>query len=184
MDIHSKKVHLIAVALCFVVAVLVVVLFPGLRKDESALLGTAGAFITLYGVIFAIIEVLRLKSASKLAEDEARRVFDSVVNLVTAREIIECQTKIEHAVEAIDENRLVPSASLCGIVKLYSQVFHEEVGKEESEHRRHRSTVESYYVSGRPKNEVSGNVKKAFLGIAGHLAQLQGSTKNFAEYKK
>lgn len=184
MNLNSRWMHIIAFSACFIGAGGLIFLFPDLKKDQPTTLGTAGVFLTLYGVIFAIIELVRLKSASYLANKEARRVFDTVTNLVTAREIIECQTKIEIAVEAIDEKRAIPSASLCSIVKLYSQVFHNEVGDENSEHRRNRSIVQSYYINGRPPPKTSENTKNALLGIAGHLAQLQGSTKNFSEYTK
>lgn len=182
MNLNSRWMHILAFLVCFIVAGMLIFYFPDLKRDQPTTLGTAGVFLTLYGVTFAIIELVRLKSASYLANKEARRVFDMVTNLATAREIIECQTKIEIAVEAIDEKRIIPSASLCSIVKLYSQVFHHEVGDENSEHRKNRSIVQSYYISGRLPAKNSENTKKALLGIAGHLAQLQGSTKNFAEY--
>ncbi|MGE6790852.1 hypothetical protein ACQKFS_02350 [Pseudomonas guineae] len=184
MNLNSKWIHIITFLACFIGAGVLILLFPELKKDQPTTLGTAGVFLTLYGVTFAIIELVRLKSASFLANKEARRVFDIATNLVTAREIIECQTKIEIAVEAIDEKRLIPSASLCSIVKLYSQVFHHEVGDDNSEHRKHRSIVQAYYISGQLPPKSSGNTKKALLGIAGHLAQLQGSTNNFAEHIK
>lgn len=184
MNKNSRWMHVIAFFICLAGSAILMWCFPDLRKGQSATLGSAGVFITLYGVIFAIIEVFRLRSASDLAEKEAKRVFNSITNLVTAREIIECQTKIEIAVAAIDEKRTIPSASLCSIVKLYSQVFHNEVGDEKSEHRKNRSVVQSYYISGKSPLKASENTKQALLGIAGHLAQLQGSTKNFAEYSK
>lgn len=184
MNLNSRWIHIIVFFVCFIGAGILIFYFPDLKKDQPTALGSAGVFLTLYGVIFAIIELSRLKSASHLANKEARRVFDIVTNLATAREIIECQTKIEIAVEAIDAKMIIPSASLCSIVKLYSQVFHHEVGDENSEHRKNRSTVQSYYISGQLPAKNSKNTKKALLGIAGHLAQLQGSTKNFAEYAK
>lgn len=184
MNLNSKWMHIINFFVCLIGAGGVILLFPGLRKDQSTTLGTIGVFLTLYGVTFAIIELIRLKSASYLASKEAKRIFDMVTNLATAREIIECQTKIEIAVEAIDKKKGIPSASLCSIIKLYSQVFHNEVGDENSEHRKNRSIIQSYCINGQPLSNTSVKTKSALLGIAGHLAQLQGTTKNFSEYTK
>lgn len=113
-------------------------------------------------------------------------MFRAVTSLVTAREIIECQSTINMAVSSLDEGRAIPSSVLCQIVKLYSQVFHAEFSDENSAHRKTRSIVESYSFNPNvgATSSASKNTRRALLSIASQLAELQGSTKNFTEYTK
>ena len=185
-NVHDKTHHIAGAIGSALLCVITILWAPELLKDAPTALGTLGTFATAYGVLFAIIELQRAKSASLIATQEAQRVFRSVTNLVTAREIIECQGTITMAVSSLDEGRAIPSAVLCQIVKLYSQVFHLELTNEASGHRKNRSIIESYsfnpnvgVTNGPPKN-----TRRALLSIASQLAELQGATKNFTEYTK
>jgi hypothetical protein len=156
---------------------------PTLVRDPPTTVGTVGTLVTIYGVVFAIIELIRMRTATKQAVEAARKVFDSFATLVTAREITECQVGIQIAVDALDECRAIPSSLIVQIVKLYSQVFHKELADETSLHRRNRSTIESYSFN---ENSVlltvsNNHTKRALTSVAGQLAQLQGATKSFRE---
>lgn len=179
----TKKVHLHWFFGISAAGLLSVLISPELVKDAPTTLGTIGVFATAFGVVFAVIEVQRAKAAFELAQTEAKKVFSRLTELVTAREIAECQAVLGTAVAAIDENKPIPSSTLCTVVKLYSQVFHAELSNPESTHRQNRSIIESYAHN--PNNTLvtlSGRkTKKALLSIAGHLAQLQGLTKVFSE---
>lgn len=180
----DKRIHLIAAIVLPLLGVVSAYWKPDLIKDAPTALGTIGFFATAYGVLFAIIELRRAKAASVLAKDEAERIFRAVTSLVTAREIIECQSTIKMAVSSLDEGRAISSSVLCQIVKLYSQVFHAELANEMSEHRKNRSFIESYSFNPNVGSMKSSSKKtnRALLSIASQLGELQGSTKNFTEY--
>lgn len=186
INLQDKTLHIAGAILSALLCVITILWKPSLLKDAPTALGTLGTFATAYGVLFAIIELKRAKAASALARDEAERVFRAVTSLVTAREVIECQSTISVAVSSLDEGRAIPSSVLCEIVKLYSQVFHAQLSDEASAHRKNRSVIESYSFN--PNVGATGtsprNTRRALLSIASQLAEVQGATKNFTEYTK
>lgn len=187
---ESKMVHFILLLIVVVCGFIFLHSYPCLFKDAPTTFGTVSAFLTAYGVLFAVIELLRVKNAVKQAEDEAKRVFNAVIKLETAREIIECQAKIEIALNYLNEEKLIPAYIRRGILQLYSQIFHEQFENEQCSHRDYRAIVESYDVEKRELNSNSNNNKKrtkliqTLNSIVSQLAQLQGNTKIFTEYKK
>ncbi|MFN3439909.1 MAG: hypothetical protein ACK41V_19590 [Acidovorax sp.] len=181
-NIEDKAVHLITAVLTALVGLCIVIWRPELLKDATTSIGTIGSFATAYGVFFAIIELRRAQKASEMATDEARKVFNAVTGLVTAREIAECQTTIYVAICSLEEGRAISSTVLHQIVKLYSQVFYAQLSEDASPHRKARSTIEAYsYNPNVSTSSSSKRTKQALLSIAGQLAELQGSTKNFTE---
>jgi hypothetical protein len=182
MDISDKKTHAIVFGVTCVVSIFLCLWQTDLLKDAPTTLGTIGSFATGYGVLFAVIELRRAQAVSMAARLAAERVFHSVTGLITAREITECQSVIQMAVASLDERRAIPSSTLQQVIKLYSQIFHVEMGDEKSEHRKNRSMIVSYYFNARMSTVSNKNTKRALLAISGHLAQLQGQTKNFSEY--
>lgn len=186
IELKDKAVHLIGAVVTAGLGIGIVIWQPDLLKDAPTTLGTLGTFATAYGVLFAIVELRRAKSASLHAREEAERVFRAMTSLATAREIVECQTTIQIAIGSLDDGRLIPSSVLCQIVKLYSQVFFAQLADEISSHRRNRSVIESYAHNPNipASNGPSKNTRRALLSIASQLGELQGSTKNFTEYVK
>lgn len=182
----EKIVHLIGALLTALLGIGIVTWKPELLNDAPTTLGTLGTFATAYGVIFAIVELRRAKSASVQARAEAERVFQAMTSLARAREIVECQTSIQIAIGSLDEGRLITSSTLCQIVKLYSQVFFEQLVDETSLHRKNRSVIESYVYNPNitASQKPAKNTRRALLSIASQLGELQGSTKNFTEYVK
>jgi hypothetical protein len=186
-NVENKWSHAICLLFVLVMASITIHFEPTYVTGPINTLGTIGFFSTLYGVLFAIVELLRAKTASTLATNEAKRVFSVVTSIITAREIAECQGVINMAASAIDEGKTIPSATLCQIIKIYSQVYHAELTNPESEHRKNNSTLQSYSFNpninscGVPDKSAK-NVKRALLSISSHLGQRQGSTKNFSEY--
>lgn len=186
MNISDKKTHAAVFVVICLVGIILCILERDLLKDAPTTLGTIGSFATAYGVLFAVIELRRTQAVSLATKLAAEQVFTSVSGLITAREITECQSVIQMAVASLDEGRPIPSSTLHQIVKLYSQVFHKEMDNEKSGHRKNRSIIESYSfnMSLHGPTASTRHTKRALLTIAGHLAQLQGKTKNFAEYNK
>ena len=175
----DKNIHLTAAGLCLAVSVLLLWFFCDLRKDVVTTFGTIGSCVTIYGVIFAIIELRRAKAASLMAQEAATKVFETVTGLITAREITECQAVIHAAVCSIDEGKAIPSALLQQVIRLYSQIFHSEVAKEDTPHRKCRSVIQSYSFNPNTTTKASSSrrTRQALLSITGHPAMLQGTTK-------
>ena len=178
----SRYVYLILAALTVLVAMLFVYWKPELIKDAPTSLSTVASFAGLLGLTVALIEIFRLKGATELARSEARSIFDRVTQLVTAREIADCQGTIDAVLSKMDEDGEVPTRQLHQITKLYSQVFSAKFDDPTSIHRQNRSAVQAYAL--KPGTVASSQALKfALLGIAMHLGEVQGLTKVFEESK-
>ena len=156
--------------------------WPDLIKDSTTSFSTIGFFVTLYGVIFAIVEVKRAKSAAELAEHEAKKAHEKINDFFSVRDIVECQKAIETAVSCIDEGQRISASTLCLIVKHYSEIFHVQLNDAKSEHRKNRSTIDSYYFTASEIPTPSNvHLKRALLSSMGHLSQMVGLKSSYKE---
>jgi hypothetical protein len=181
---RDKAVHIwyaLSIGLLCIVSIL---WKQSLVKDPETTLGTLGTFATIYGVIFAIIEVMRVKAAAILVKEESERVLSTVTSLVKAREIIECQALVTAALSSVDDGRAIPNELLSRILKLYSQVFHSEVAIDTSPHRKNRSVIESYVhsASASTGRSAASKTQIALRSVSSQLGEVQGATKNLTEY--
>ncbi|MBK0052999.1 hypothetical protein [Stenotrophomonas sp. S39] len=154
-------------------------LFGSLPKT----VGSVSAFLTVYGVIFALIELVRTRTAAELAEQRVTEVVQVVEDLITAREITECQIAVESALDGISRNEDISARYVVKIIRLYSQVFPDAMLDEQSPHRSNRSILETYRYVKRVSDKSKGPVQtqKALMSISGHLAEMQGHTKRGKE---
>lgn len=100
--------HFLSLSIVLVAGIACSWRWPNLVKDEVASFSTIGFFVTLYGVIFAIIEVRRAKSAAELAEHAAKKAHDKINDFFNVRDIVECIKAIETAVSCIDDGQKIP----------------------------------------------------------------------------
>ncbi|WP_024870489.1 hypothetical protein [Tolumonas lignilytica] len=182
----EKHTHIISATIITLLFITVVQWKSDLIKDPPSTLGTISSFATAYGIIFAIIELKRTKNASQHASEEVQRALHAVTGLISAREIIECQSVINLAISTLDEGKPIASITLCQIVRLYSQVFHEQLKDQNSDYRKNRSIIAAYAYNPNTNklNASTKKTKQALFAITSHLAEIQGATNNFTEYKK
>ncbi len=156
--------------------------WPDLVNDSTTSFSTIGFFVTLYGVIFTIVEVQRAKSAAELAKYEAKKAHEKINDFFNVRDIVECQKAIETAVSCIDEGQKIPAYMLCLIVKHYSEIFHVQLNDAKSEHRKNRSAIDSYHFTASSISAPSNvHLKTALLSSMGHLSQMVGSKSSYKE---
>jgi hypothetical protein len=151
--------------------------FPDLRKDGGIAFSTVSGFATIYGVIFAIIEVLRAKAAIILARDLTQRVLTQVHTLQGVQKLSECQAAIEFCIEIFDRGERLPLSAIAQVVKIYSVYFHSELLSPNSEHRKLISILESYaMIRGVKYSAGGGNIRKAFVQMTRQLSVASGKT--------
>lgn len=181
--VPSKYDHLFSFLVVFVVAIGCFVYDQDLSDGASKTLGSIGGFLTIYAVIFAFIELVRTRSAAELAEQKVSEVVSVVEDLMTAREITECQIAVESALDGISRNEDITARYVVKIIRLYTQVFPVAMKDAKSEHRKNRSILQSYqYVERAPEHApVPTKTQRALMSISGHLAEQQGETKRGKE---
>lgn len=144
---------------------------PDLRKDVATGFATFTGFVTIYGLVFAAVEVLRLKSVTELTQRVARQTESRVRAISSAKNLTECQSCIEYALEDIDKSGSVGSSPLARIVKFYSYEFIDSMHDDLSIHRTNVSLVNSYIGSYRVGNNSStGRLRSALADMMVQLS--------------
>lgn len=180
---HEKTPHLLWAIFLAALCISAISWKNDLIKDAATTLGTTGFFATIYGLIFAIIELQRTKNATLLVQEEVARVLNRVKVVDSAQEITECLNKTSLALSSIDEGKMITNALLGQIISDYSQIFQVELIDAASDHRQVRSTIQSYtFVAEEGKiPRFPRKTREALLVIKGQLGERQASNRNFTE---
>lgn len=174
-----KSLHITLALVAAVISVGLVCYYSDLTKDPPTTFATVSGLATLYGVAFAILEVIRARSAASLAAVEASRAAASVSTLYGLGALSECQSCIEYALEGIDKDGQVLSSPLSRIMKLYIEEFHREYLDERSAQRENVSIVQSYASLQQP-NRPAHKVKKALMAMMADISASASKKKSGA----
>jgi hypothetical protein len=178
IDAHSRWAHFVVALITVLLGFVTAWSWPGLVKDAPTAFGTIGFFVTLYGVVFAIIEVLRLKAAAELAMKAAKKAARRIEALYDARNSAECQTLIENVLNRLDEDGTLSASSLGRIVKLYAAEFSTTYELETSPHRTRVATVNSFAFAqrGSKLSRITScdNLKAALVNMVEDLSASNG----------
>ena len=175
----SRWIHAVVALVVVVVLFLSLYFVPDLHKDKAILFGTVGGFATIYGVLFAIVEVMRTQAVAVLTEEASKKVLGQVEGLHGMTQIAECQAAIGIATDMIDRGEEISLAALTQIVKMYSLKFHCELQNAESEQRANIAILQSYATvkgNSRGSKTALGNLSKALMDMTGHLSCATATT--------
>jgi hypothetical protein len=175
---HARSIHAIVAAIAIFICIIVIVIWPELSRDKATFFGTIGFFITIYGVVFTIIEVFRVKAVAKLAAKAAMDTAKRIETLYDTRDLAECQILIESALDQLHEERTLSSAALSRIVKLYVTEFSATYELATSPHRRHVGMVNSFAFvhahSRLSKLNNANNLKSTLVEMMAELSAASG----------
>ncbi len=155
--IKDKKFHILVFAVVFLIATIMIWVLKDLRNSISSWFGSVGFFVTLYGVIFTIVEVLRVKDANEIADRRVEVALANINNLNGQKEIVECQALIE---KIIDKKRIANSTELNQIIKIYTLCFGNEIGNADSNHGYY---LERLYEFEKQRDDHSPTLSNAYI---------------------
>lgn len=169
--------HYVSLAATLAAFIYVMVEYPELRNGRVVTFGTVGVFLTLYGVVFAIIETWRARSASELALQAATDANKRVVVLFNVKNISECQSCIRNALTDLDRDGWASTASLSRIVELYTAEFHEDYPDPESDKRLAIASLQSHAASasGPLKGPTLSRLKETLVKMLADLTAAAGA---------
>ena len=145
---------------------------PELWKDTAASFSSTGGFLTLYGVIFAVIEAMRAKAAAELAAIAAKSASRAVATMYGLRSVTECQTQIRTALTDLEKNGSVSAAVLARVLELYTAEFHIEYQNPQSTERLNVAELQSHAgaageaLKPAPKARLGAVLRKMLADIA------------------
>jgi hypothetical protein len=180
-----RWIHFFSFLFVLVLGCVLCAYWPTMLKDSPTALSTIGTFVTIWGVMVAIAELIRLESAADASRQAAQRVFNEISRIDKVSQITQCEHLIKAANDCVDEKRHIPIAVIGQIITLYSGLFSAELSNNTSVHRFNRSMLVAYTIPGaasqnnmyKPPKRTTG----ALLSILGQLSELKTHSTSFEE---
>lgn len=151
MSVKEKWIHAVT-ALAFVALFGGVwYKFPVLMAGPQAVFSTISGFVSLYGLTFAIVELLRTRAVAEKVKSETDKALTRVENLADLKLLSDCQANVEQAIQFIEMKLVVPIALLTQINKVYSQHFHADIHNASKPQAKNVAVIRTYTASQRSK---------------------------------
>lgn len=167
----SKIIHVVIFIIVVTCCGGIFYFLPELRKDSITVFTVMSGFLTLYGVVFAAIQVVRARKSADLAKIESEKVFHKMDDLYGLRDITQCLSAIEMAMDSIIKNEHISASTLLTITKVYSAIFSTEIDDEKSEYRKNNSMLHSFSHAAESSNSTNKvRLRKALLSMSSHLS--------------
>lgn len=154
-------------------------LIPGLREDAPASFGTAGVFLTLYGLILAVLEARRARLAAEAARKAALQAARVVGALSEARMLNECKAAIDSALDALDHGDRVASSAISRILRVYHLHFAEQLLQDDSKEKFNESMLSAYqHRNARDTKSGHPRTRKALIDMANQINIIEAALLN------
>ena len=173
----SRAIHVLTAAAVLIAAFASQRWLPEVWETKVLAFGTAGAFLTLYGVLFAIIETARARSASQDAKKAAIDAQQQTTKLFDVKNLAECKAAIRQVLGDLDKNGWVSTTALARIGELYAEQFFEAYQDEMSGHRISIVALESHAQNAPGPFSGAGlkRLKAILLRMQSEIASVVGS---------
>ena len=145
---------------------------PTLWKDPATTFATVGGFVTIYGVVFAVIETWRARGASEQAKIAAETANRNLANLHGVKSIAECRMCIQYALADLEKDGWTSTSALSRIAELYTAEFHEAYRDPISQERDNVLALQSHAATrpGPIKGAALGRLKSTLLQMVIDMA--------------
>ncbi|MGD7069912.1 hypothetical protein [Acetobacter sp. AAB5] len=153
----GRIIHFLCFSIIIILAFISYFFIPALWTGQVTVFSTIGGFVTFYGVIFAIIETWRARSASEMASHAADAANKKTTAMFNIKSISECQSCIRDTLIDVDKDGWASTATLSRIIELYTAEFYEEYNDPNSDQRINIASLQSH------ASTASGPLKKAAL---------------------
>lgn len=140
----SRWVHIATFAVTVISFLTISLKWPALISSPIQTFGTGGFFLTAFGLLFSIVEVMRTQSAALAAKEAARRAGDLARTPYNMRDVSECMTVIESVTHALNHGGSPRQQPLSRIIKLYTAVFQSAYADDSSPQRRRLGIIQTY----------------------------------------
>ena len=151
-SIKSRFIHVISLLVVVIFGLATIMAWPNLVEKQTDKLAFLGFWITLYGLIVAIVEVARLGALSDELIKSANSAYNALKLQTELQEVKSCLEIINTSVSELKNNKAIPIIFMSRIKQVYLSVFSETSAS--SEHDRNILLLNSYEhitASRRPK---------------------------------
>ncbi len=173
----SRSVHVLTGLAACVLFLASIWFWPSLMDGAGQAFGTVGLFLTAYGVLFSVIEVLRTQSATLAAGRAAERGATLARSPFDMRDVSECATTIEAALYALQHDGSPQSQPLSRIIRLYTAIFQERYDDDKSIERLRIGILQSH-VAVKQRNRKDALLENTLAEMLGDISARGGKITN------
>ncbi|WP_312319536.1 hypothetical protein [Stenotrophomonas sp.] len=168
----AKTTHAWTAAVIVVMTLCLVATYSELRSSPDRVWSTVTGAIGVYAAVFALIELLRLRSVAERVSRSVNSVTRQIRTLIDVKAYQECQSTADRLAHFIESGVESPFFVVNDLIKQYSYCFPVEINDHRSEHRRNRLHLERYCDAGTPAQRriATQMLRGPVLSITRHLA--------------
>lgn len=168
----SKAIHAWTAAAIALTTLGFAIQYADLRSSPDRAWSTVSGAIGIYAAVFAVIELLRLRSVAERVSASVNTVTKQIRTLTDVKEYQECQNTADRLAHFIESGVESPFFVVNDLIKQYSYCFPMEINDHDSEHRRNRLHLESYCDAATPAQRriATQMLRGSVLSITSHLA--------------
>ncbi len=172
----DRAIHISTLLVIFITAILACEFVPELWTGANNKFSTLSGFATLYGVIFAAIEVVRARAASDLASAAAVSTHRAVISAIDVKTLGECKAYIINCLTDLERDGWASTSVLVRIIDLYTSQFHAVYDLPESPQRIAVAALQSHAASasGPLKGRALKNLKTTLTDMLIHVTSASG----------
>lgn len=176
----SRTVHFWVAALIIIPLTLLAIIFQDLRSSPDRVLATIGSGFGIFATIFAIIELLRLRTVTDLVKTSVTDATNKINDLSNIKNNQDCQNTIDRLTSIIESGEESPLSLIKDLVRQYSFCFPNEMRDPESEHRINRTNLEMFCaaVTKPERRAATQKLNSTVLSITAHLSVATAATIN------
>jgi hypothetical protein len=141
--LKSRIIHIITLVIITLIAAIVCVKSPELTGKATDTMAFLGFWITAYGLIVAILEVIRLSSVSEELRKAAAIAHNALLLQFELQEVKSCIEIINSSVADLSNKKAVPAIFISRIKQVYFAVFVDD--SYTPEHKKNILILNSYF---------------------------------------
>jgi hypothetical protein len=126
---------------------LTTIVFTDLWANQATIFGTSGVFITIFGVVFSIIESIRARSASELAAAAAKSAEARVLKILDFESITRCSVELQASIEELDKSLWLSTGTLARISTLYITALRVKIDDPKEPERTNLAALQSHAIN-------------------------------------
>lgn len=141
--------------------------YDSARENAVVVFGVIGTAATFFGLLIALIEILRLGNMAAIAQERVEEALSQLERERKAASAAECKVLIESALDVLDASGKVPSATILRISRNYRSLVNDGPDEEQPKETAHVEILDSYVMLD-PRQTAKIKLIKATLIAMAH----------------
>jgi len=154
----SRRCHIWTLLIISITTFVIVSRNSELWVSASAKFTTISGSITIYSIIFSIIETIRLHNTAVLLSNRTEKIRKNFEKITHIKEISSIENTINQTILSLTNLKSFSHQQLLDIHKTYIYINSETIKSDTSKERKNSATIESF-ISGNSKLTISSAQK-------------------------